>query len=174
MRDDAAEFAQFYEQNRAACSRAVRAVVRDPDLAEDLVAESFARAWASWHRLRGHPAPQAWIVRTCLNTHTSWWRRRRRESVWPPALDPSGSPSDLEPVDAGLIATLRGLPERQREVVVLRVFLDLDTEATARALGIAAGTVRAHMHRALARLRTCDAVLSHSTTIPRPARQVQE
>ena len=51
------------------------------------------------------------------------------------------------------MAVFAGLPERQRQVVALRVFLDLDTVATAQALGIAPGTVTAHMARATAALR---------------------
>jgi DNA-directed RNA polymerase specialized sigma24 family protein len=46
-----------------------------------------------------------------------------------------------------------GLPARQRQVVALRVLLDLDTERTARVLGIAPGTVQAHLGRAMAALR---------------------
>jgi RNA polymerase sigma-70 factor (ECF subfamily) len=49
--------------------------------------------------------------------------------------------------------TLAALPRRQREVVALRVFLDLDTRETARVLGIAQGTVTAHLARAIAALR---------------------
>jgi RNA polymerase sigma factor (sigma-70 family) len=56
-------------------------------------------------------------------------------------------------VDPTLLAVLRQLPQRQREVIVLRVFLDLDTQATARALGMAQGTVTAHLSRAVATLR---------------------
>ena len=52
------------------------------------------------------------------------------------------------------MAALAGLPERQRQVVVLRVFLDLGTADTARALGIAPGTVTAHLARAVSALRT--------------------
>ena len=151
--DDAAEFAEFYEQNRSACRRAVQVAVGNPDLAEDLVAESFARAWASWAKVRRHPAPQAWVVRTCLNAHVSWWRRRRRETAWPPALEPSTPAMEVAPMDAVLLGALRRLPARQREVVVLRVFLDLDSQTTAEALGIATGTVRVHLHRALESLR---------------------
>ena len=51
------------------------------------------------------------------------------------------------------MAALKALPQRQREVVALRIFLDLDTETTARALGIAPGTVTAHLSRATAVLR---------------------
>jgi RNA polymerase sigma-70 factor (ECF subfamily) len=56
-------------------------------------------------------------------------------------------------VDPALIAALRRLPARQREVLALRVFLDLDTETTAKVIGIAPGTVMAHLSRAVAALR---------------------
>ena len=54
---------------------------------------------------------------------------------------------------AALLTVLRQLPQRQREVIAYRVFLDLDTLATAKALGIAPGTVTAHLSRAVATLR---------------------
>jgi DNA-binding CsgD family transcriptional regulator len=56
--------------------------------------------------------------------------------------------------DIGQLAALRRLPARQREVIVLRVFLDLDIDTTARQLGIAPGTVRAHLSRAMTALRS--------------------
>jgi RNA polymerase sigma factor (sigma-70 family) len=146
------DFAAFYEHNRDGCLSAVYASVGDWQVSEELVSESFARAWVSWRRVSRHPAPASWIVRTALNTHVSWWRRRRREVPWD-AHDASiqGEPSTR--IDADLAAALRALPTRQREVVVYRVFLDLDTRATAQALGIAPGTVTTHLHRALTTLR---------------------
>ena len=62
-------------------------------------------------------------------------------------------------VGQDLMAALLRLPLRQRQVVGLRVFLDLDTAATARVLGIAPGTVTAHLARAMATLRE-DALLT--------------
>jgi RNA polymerase sigma-70 factor (ECF subfamily) len=56
-------------------------------------------------------------------------------------------------VDPALIAALRRLPARQREVLALRIFLDLDTETTGKVIGIAPGTVTAHLSRAVAVLR---------------------
>lgn len=146
------DFAQFYQEARDGCLRAVYASVGDRQLAEDLVAEAFARAWASWHRVGRHPAPRAWIVRTALNTHVSWWRRRRREVGWDG--QDTGATVDAETLpDERILRALRSLPARQREVVALRIFLDLDTETTARTLGIAPGTVTAHLARATAALR---------------------
>ena len=77
MSQEQADFAAFYEGSRDDCLRTVLAVVRDVDKAQDLVAEAFARAWASWRRVSRHPAPRAWVVRTALNLGVSSWRWRR-------------------------------------------------------------------------------------------------
>jgi len=147
------EFTQFYRSDQAACLRAVLVSVGDRQLAEDLVAEAFTRAWTSWHKVSRHPAPRAWIVRTALNTRVSWWRRQRREVAW----DGTHEVEDLAAADSGLdpalLTALRQLPRRQREVIACRVFLDLDTGGTASTLGIAPGTVTAHLSRAVTALR---------------------
>jgi RNA polymerase sigma-70 factor (sigma-E family) len=147
------EFTEFYRSDRDRCLRAVLAGVGDRQLAEDLVAEAFTRAWMSWHTVSRHPAPRAWIVRTALNTRVSWWRRRRREVELEDAYDAEDTAAGDPGLDPTLLAALRHLPQRQREVIVFRVFLDLDTEATARALGMARGTVTAHLSRAVTTLR---------------------
>ncbi|WP_371781663.1 SigE family RNA polymerase sigma factor [Streptosporangium subroseum] len=145
------EFEEFYRDSRDACLRAVLVGTGNPHLAEDLVAEAYAQAWSAWRKVRAHPAPRAWVVRTALNTHVSWWRRRRREVAL--ADQDAEGHQQAQGIDPALMAALLRLPRRQREVVALRVFLDLDTEATARTLGIAPGTVTAHLARAVATLR---------------------
>jgi RNA polymerase sigma-70 factor (sigma-E family) len=150
-----ASFAEFYQRARDDCLRVVQASVSDRQAAEDLVAEAFARAWAAWPKVSLHPSPQAWVVRTALNTSVSFWRRHGRHVaigsyVEPDAADPS---ADSGAVEADLMAALRGLPIRQRQVIALRIFLDLDTARTAEVLGIAPGTVTAHLSRAIATLR---------------------
>jgi RNA polymerase sigma factor (sigma-70 family) len=147
------EFTEFYRTDQAACLRAVLVSVGDRSLAEDLVAEAFTRAWTSWPKVSRHPAPRAWIVRTALNARVSWWRRQRREVAWDGTYETeAGVPGDAG-VDPVLLAALRELPQRQREVVACRVFLDLDTAGTAAVLGIAPGTVTAHLSRAVSSLR---------------------
>jgi RNA polymerase sigma factor (sigma-70 family) len=151
--DSAAEFAVFYQASKDRCLRAVLASVGDRQLAEDLVSEGFVRALMAWRKVRQHPAPGAWVVRTALNTRISWWRRHRQEV--PLAGADAAALPDPEPViDAALLAEVRRLPLRQREVIALRVFLDLDTQTTAAALGIAPGTVGAHLSQAVATLRS--------------------
>jgi RNA polymerase sigma-70 factor (ECF subfamily) len=151
--EEQADFAEFYAGSRDDCLRAVLATVRDVDKAQDLVAEAFARAWASWRRVSRHPAPRAWVVRTALNLSVSSWRRYRRELPLMGHDAPAcGAASGL--ADTELTAVLQRLPARQRQVVALRIFLDLDTAQTAEVLGIAPGTVTAHLTRALTALRT--------------------
>jgi RNA polymerase sigma-70 factor (sigma-E family) len=147
------EFTEFYRSDRDRCLRAIMAGVGDRQLAEDLVAEAFTRAWMSWQKVRRHPAPRAWIVRTALNLQISWWRRRRREVELDDAYEVVDTTAGDPGLDPALLAALRQLPQRQREVIVFRVFLDLDTGATAKALGMAQGTVTAHLSRAVATLR---------------------
>ena len=148
-----ADFAEFYQGARDDCLRTVLATVRDVDKAQDLVAEAFARAWASWRKVSRHPAPRAWVVRTALNLSVSSWRRHRRELPLTGHDAPADGPASSL-VDTELTAVLQRLPVRQRQVVALRIFLDLDTAQTAEVLGIAPGTVTAHLTRALAALRT--------------------
>jgi RNA polymerase sigma factor (sigma-70 family) len=151
------DFAEFYRRSRDDCLRTVLASVADQDTAQDLVDEAFARACASWRTVSRHPAPVAWVVRTALNANISRWRRRHREV---PVPDP-GMVADLpaaggagdSPVDPRIMVALMRLPGRQRQVVALRLFLDLDTARTAEVLGVAPSTVKAHLARALAALR---------------------
>jgi RNA polymerase sigma factor (sigma-70 family) len=151
------DFAEFYRESRDECLFAVLVSVGDRDTAQDLVAEAFARAWASWRTVSRHPAPAAWVVRTALNAGISRWRRRRREVPVPDLALVADQPASGEvsgsSVDPRIMAALLRLPARQRQVVALRLFLDLDTAGTAQVLGIAPGTVQAHLGRALAALR---------------------
>jgi RNA polymerase sigma-70 factor (sigma-E family) len=147
------EFTEFYTAARDECLRAVLVAVDDRDLAEDLVAEAFTRAWRAWPKLRQHPAPRAWVVRTALNTRISWWRRTRRETTLD-SQDEREATSPHPGLDSSLVAALRRLPVRQREVIALRLLLDLDIATTAQILGIPAGTVSSHLHRGLATLRS--------------------
>jgi len=149
------DFAEFYRGAADECLRTVMVAAGNQDTAQELVDEAFARAWASWRTVSRHPAPKAWVVRTALNLGISRWRRRRREISVP---DPARitDPAAAEPgavADPRIMAALLRLPARQREVVALRLILDLDTARTAEVLGIAPGTVMAHMGRAMAALR---------------------
>jgi RNA polymerase sigma-70 factor (sigma-E family) len=152
MKQDLREFEEFYAAARDGCLQIVLISVGDHQLAEDLVAEAFTRALMAWPKVRTHPAPRAWVIRTALNMHVSWWRRHRRE-VALGTHDTAAPHSQYPGLDNSLVAALRRLPVKQREVIVLRLLLDLDTATTAQTLGMPAGTVSSHLHRGLATLR---------------------
>jgi RNA polymerase sigma factor (sigma-70 family) len=151
------DFAEFYRRSRDECLRIILVSVGDQDTAQELADEAFARACASWRTVSRHPVPVAWVVRTALNANVSRWRRRRREiSVPDPgtvADQPSVAGASDSPVDPRIMAALMRLPARQRQVVALRMFLDLDTGRTAEVLGISSSAVKTHLARAIASLR---------------------
>lgn len=154
MGNQRSEFTEFYRRSKDECLAAVLVSTGDPDTAQELVAEAFARAWASWRTVSRHPAPKAWVLRTAFNANVSWWRRRGREM---PVADPGSLATppvaSSTSIDPEIMAAMRRLSTRQRQVVALRIFVDLDTERTAEVLGIAPGTVQAHLGRAVAALR---------------------
>jgi DNA-directed RNA polymerase specialized sigma24 family protein len=152
------DFAEFYRASKDACLFAVLVSVGDRDLAQDLVDEAFARAWASWRSVSRHPVPAAWVVRTALNASISRWRKRRREVSLPDPGEVAGLAAGQGgadgPLDPRIMAALARLPARQRQVVTLRLLLDLDTSRTAEVLGVSASAVKAHLARAIATLRS--------------------
>ncbi len=148
------DFEACYVRVKDDCLRALLLATGDRVLAEDLLSEAFARAWARWPAVRMHPRPEGWVMRTALNLNVSWWRRRRRELLTSAHADHAGVPEPGQSEDFGDFAALvLALPRRQRQVIAMRVLLDLDTADTARVLGLAQGTVTAHLFRALQSLR---------------------
>jgi RNA polymerase sigma-70 factor (ECF subfamily) len=159
------EFEAFYAREKDGCLRVLAVAVTDRDVAEDLAAEAFARAWARWPAVRRHAAPTAWVLRTVLNLNVSWWRRRRREQSLGPSHEPAVEAVDPHRYDQ-LLACVTALPRRQREVVALRYLSHLSTRQCADVLGIGEGTVTAHLHRAMTRLRRDLSPTPHSTEGP--------
>lgn len=147
------EFAAFYAASKDRCLSAALAHGMSPPDAEDAVSDAFARAWGSWRSVRKCDSPTAWVVRAAINSNISRWRKTRRETDKGHRLEEATESSSSEQ-SIELLAAIRGLPPRQRDVVVLRYLLDLDSAATARWLGISQGTVGAHLHHALKSLRT--------------------
>jgi RNA polymerase sigma factor (sigma-70 family) len=158
MEPQSMEFAEFYREARDKCLRTVLVSVGNHDMAQELVDEAFARACASWRKVSRHPAPAAWVIRTALNENISRWRRGRRELAVPDlgafADLPSAHGTGNSAVDPRIMAALLRLPARQRQVIALRVFLDLDTDRAAEVLGIAPSTIKTHLARAITALRT--------------------
>jgi RNA polymerase sigma-70 factor (ECF subfamily) len=141
-------FERFFAGARDDVFRSLLVITRDPALADDGVAEAFTRAFERWPEVAAHPAPKAWVARTALN----YIRSDRRRFRWFTSDVPDAPTSDEALTDPALVSRVLRLPKRQREVIALRILLDMSEQQTAELLGMAPGTVGAHLSRALARL----------------------
>ena len=124
--------------------------------AADVVQEVFLRSIRGLGAFRFRAAPFTWLYRTTRNVCHEFNRRRRTEPLETEPDDPSpGVEQQVTQLDAArnVRSLLSGLPQRQREVVLLRIFEDLSVRDTARAMGCREGTVKALLHKATTRLR---------------------
>jgi RNA polymerase sigma factor (sigma-70 family) len=144
-------FALFFKRNSGPVFRALFTGTLNRAAAEDATAEAFARAYAHWDTVADHPNPRAWVLRVAWNYYRSSWRRW--EGRW--SADPPGpKPPASEPwSDPDLVAAIRGLPQGQREVIVLIALGELTPTQAAQVLGKAVGTVRSQLFRARVALR---------------------
>jgi RNA polymerase sigma-70 factor (sigma-E family) len=153
---EAAGFAQFIEAREHALQRTAWLLTNDWALAQDLVQTALARSWPYWGRIR-RDDPEVYVRRVMVNTWATWRRRRWRAEEPSGALADRPDPADMAADAATRIAVrqiLAALTDRQRAVIVLRLFDDLPEAQVAQILGCATGTVKATMSQALARLRS--------------------
>jgi len=128
------------------------------DDAEDVVQDAFVRLHRRRRSLRDQNAALAYLRSSVCNASRSRLRhlrmaRRRHAQLAPPGEDGSAEQHVVHGEDVrALLAAVADLPARQREVLVLRYWLDLSERDTAGTLGIAPGTVKAHTARAIAAL----------------------
>ena len=130
----------------------------NPHLAEDLAAETFERALRRWRRFdprRG--SARTWLCQlargAALDHFRAEQRRRRREEAYSEDLPQSGEPVFGDGLSPALDAAVRSMSAAEREVVVLRVVLELDGDSAARVLGIRPSAVSTRLSRALQKLQ---------------------
>jgi RNA polymerase sigma-70 factor (sigma-E family) len=134
----------------------------DPDLAQDVVQEVLARAQVRWRRISELEAPEAYVRRMVLNEYLSWrrtWAVRHVHAVGERLVDlddARGGTGDHAQgvVDADeLWRRLATLGRKQRAVLVLRYYEQMDDETIADLLGCSPATVRSQASKALRTLR---------------------
>ena len=133
-------------------------LTKDRPLAEDLTGETFETACRRWRRFdprRG--TPRAWLLAIARSTALDWFRadarrRRREERAGARELQTRDDHELGEGFSPALEAALRELTAGEREVIALRVVLELDGEQTAGLLGLSQTAVSTRLHRALAKL----------------------
>ncbi|MFC5092565.1 RNA polymerase sigma factor [Amycolatopsis plumensis] len=127
------------------------------DDAENIAQEAFVKLHQRWDSLTDHTRVAGYLRTTVVNMSRSRTRHLRVVRRTPPERPPDEVSAEVRAVanweHQRLRAVLGRLSRRQREVLVLRYWLDLSTAAIAETLGISAGTVKATTHHAMENLR---------------------
>jgi RNA polymerase sigma factor (sigma-70 family) len=145
------ELRTVYERRLSELCRVAAAVVGSSDLAPDIVHEAFVRAVRQRHRFEGRGDLEGWVWQIVVNAARDARAKRRVEQELDELSDP-GSPAD-DPRRDLVRAAVEQLPERQRLVLFLRYYADLDYRTIAAAVAISEGTVAATLSAAHGRLR---------------------
>jgi RNA polymerase sigma-70 factor (sigma-E family) len=156
------EFSEFMHGRWPGLVRLGYGLTGDLQLAEDLAQTAFARAYASWGRVRRADNPDAYLRRIVVNANKNRFRKLRVGELLTgsvPDLLSAADGSDQWHDRAALIAALMDLPYGQRAAVVLRYWLDLTETETAAVLGCSVGNVKSQASRALAKLRASSVLL---------------
>jgi RNA polymerase sigma-70 factor (sigma-E family) len=152
--DRDAAFTEFVLARQTHLRRIAYAICGDWHRADDVLQTALVKAYVAWPRIqrgREEAYVRQIIVRTNIDEHRRPWHRER------PGLPQSDPPArvDLAVEErSALLDALLALPVMQRKVVVLRHWLGLSVQETARELGIATGTVKSHSARALVALQS--------------------
>jgi RNA polymerase sigma-70 factor (ECF subfamily) len=154
LSDDAVDFDSWYTAVRPRLVRTVTALVRDRAAAEEICAEAFVRAFGRWGHVGSEVRdPDAWVFRVAINLARRSWRARLASPRRLP-FDARGDDARTDHVpDVDLWRLVYALPERQRQVIVLRYVGDLTESSVADVLGISTGSVSASLTKARSSLR---------------------
>ena len=148
---------ELYSQHYRALVRLAALLVRDTPTAEEVVQDSFVAMHGGWERLRDTEKALAYLRQAVVNRSRSVLRHRtvvdKNLQKAPPDM-PSAEHGALVLLErSAVVAALRGLPDRQREAIVLRYYADLSEAQIATAMGISRGAVKSHTARGMTALR---------------------
>jgi len=149
----------LYQAHAVGLIRLAIIMLGDRTAAEDVVQDAFFGLYRHWGGL-SDPANALNYVRSavlngCRTARRARTRRDRREGLAAPA-EPAGESAEASVLigeeHRQVLAAIRALPDRQREALVLRFYLDMSEEEAARAMRISRGTVKSATSRAIAAL----------------------
>ena len=143
---------ELYRAHYTPLVRLAGLLVGDFSIGEELAQDAFARLVDA----RGVRDPSAYLRATVVNLSRSRIRRavlarRHRSTVAAPTADPAAGPESVA-TEITVRDELARLPRRQREAVVLRYYAGMTDAEIADALGVSVGSVKTHLHRAMATL----------------------
>ncbi|MEI7745083.1 MAG: RNA polymerase sigma factor [Chloroflexota bacterium] len=160
--DDTDALAALFERYRASVYRAAMSLTGDPGVSEEVVMDTFGRAYVHRHRLRTDISPLPWLHKVALNLCYSRLGRRRLPSepvtdlVAERLADGAASPAArAEWAELAVIVRegIAALSEKHRAVVLLYYLEGRSLQETADMLGLPLGTVKSRVHHALRDLR---------------------
>ena len=147
----------IYSAEYESLVRMATSVVSDIDTAEEVVQDSFVATQAAWPHLRNGDKALAYVRQSVMNRARSVIRHRMVVDRHPPKHEPdvpSAEHSAITELErSAVMSALRLLPQRQREVLVLRFYLGLREGQIAATMGISRGTVKVHTARAMTAMR---------------------
>jgi RNA polymerase sigma-70 factor, ECF subfamily len=139
-----AEFDRFFRERSPGLLGQAYVLSGENGTAQDLVQESFLRAWQHWPQVRVMDSPEAWVRRVLYNLAVSSWRHGRRLL---PLDGVDRIVSGPHPDAVALAAALRTLPRRQAQAIVLHDAGGLTALEIGDELGVPVGTVRSWLSR---------------------------
>lgn len=153
-RNDAEAFGALLERYEERVTRVAASILRDPDAALDVAQEVFIALHKLLPRWQPRAALFTWLYRTAVNTALAHSRResRHRHVDLTGAEEAPPAPGDDE-ASRAVARALRGLPDRQRAVLTLKLTEELTFREIAGILGISASSAKTHLARGLAALR---------------------
>jgi len=148
---------ELYSSHYRALVRLAALLVRDTPTAEEVVQDAFVAMHGGWQRLRDAEKALAYLRQAVVNRSRSVLRHRtvvdKNLQKAPPDM-PSAEHGALVLLErSAVVAALRGLPDRQREAIVLRYYADLSEAEIAAAMRISRGAVKSHTARGMTALR---------------------
>ena len=147
----------LYREHYKSLVRLAAMLVRDTPTAEEVVQEAFVAMHGGWQRLEDTEKALAYLRQAVVNKARSVLRHRvvvEKNLQNPPPDMPSAEHGAFTLLERdAVVKALRKLPERQREAIVLRYYLDMSEADIAAAMGISRGAVKSHTARGMAALR---------------------
>ena len=156
---DPAAFEEIVVAHRSAVYRVARRVLGNHEDADEAAQMTFVRAWKALSRFRGDASLATWLIRIALNVSRSLRASRKPVECMgeaeriPDATEASDTALGRDEERRRLRRAVAKLPPRQREVVILKVFSEMTYGDVAAVMQLSEGTVKAHLHQAVANLR---------------------
>ena len=153
--DKEAVIRQMIDEYQTALLRLCYLYLHDVQLAEDAVQETFLKAYRTLGSFRGEASAKTWLtriaMRTCCDMRLTFWFRRVDCSITPEML-PEPVQETAEDESALTIAVMN-LPKKEREVILLYYYQDMNMSEIAQTLGVTQPTVSYRLQKARERLR---------------------